>query len=69
MITGMNLIKAVALERPQKDAPLSRNRVVESIIRNPWNFTTKSLGTAKRSNEKDRWDMSFNNIFPGIITV
>ena len=48
---------------------MSRNRVVESIIRNPWIFTTKSLGTAKHSNEKDRWDMSFNNIFPGIITV
>ena len=48
---------------------MSRNRVVGSIIRNPWIFTTKSLGTAKRSNEKDRWDMSFSNIFPGIITV
>ena len=48
---------------------MSRNRVVGSIIKNPWIFKTKSLGTAKRSNEKDRWDMSCSNIFPGIITV
>ena len=33
---------------------MSRNRVVGSIIRNLWIFTTKSLGTAKHCNEKDR---------------
>ena len=32
-------------------------------------FHNQEHSTTKRCNEKDRWDMSFSNIFPGTITV